>query len=292
MESASAEGENEVNAELVVDGISAERFLTAFTWDEAKHPARRPLRETMERLQESVAKIEDDFRVKTGDLASAKTQLGALSRKAAGSLATRDLGEIVQDSDLVNTENLTTLCVAVPKYNQKEWLDTYETLAQFVVPRSSKLINEDGEYALYTVTLFRRVVDAFNTAARENSFQVREFSLDTEAVQAKIAERNDLERDIKERRTSMFQWCQTSYGEAFGAWVHVCAIRLFVESILRYGLPPSFQACVMKPQKRSEKKLRGILANTFGQGASSHWSNSDDDKGEEAFPYVSFSIEI
>lgn len=100
MESASAEGENEVNAELVVDGISAERFLTAFTWDEAKHPARRPLRETMERLQESVAKIEDDFRVKTGDLASAKTQLGALSRKAAGSLATRDLGEIVQDSDV------------------------------------------------------------------------------------------------------------------------------------------------------------------------------------------------
>ena len=41
MESASAEGENEVNAELVVDGISAERFLTAFTWDEAKHPARK-----------------------------------------------------------------------------------------------------------------------------------------------------------------------------------------------------------------------------------------------------------
>ena len=105
--------------------------------------------------------------------------------------------------------------------------------------------------------------------------------MDAEAVQAKIAERNDLERDIKERRTSMYQWCQTSYGEVFGAWVHVCAIRLFVESILRYGLPPSFQACVMKPQKRSEKKLRGILANTFGQGASSHWSNSDDDKGEE-----------
>ena len=157
---------------------------------------------------------------------------------------------------------------------------------------SSRLINEDGEYALYTVTLFRRVVDAFNTAARENSFQVREFSLDAEAVQAKIAERNDLERDIKERRTSMYRWCQTSYGEVFGAWVHVCAIRLFVESILRYGLPPSFQACVMKPQKRSEKKLRGILANTFGQGASSHWSNSDDDKGEEAFPYVSFSIEM
>ena len=31
-------------------------------------------------------------------------------------------------------------------------------------------------------------------------------------------------------------------GEVFSAWVHICAIRLFVESILRYGLPPSFLA--------------------------------------------------
>mmetsp|Transcript_18171 Transcript_18171/g.45117 ORF Transcript_18171/g.45117 Transcript_18171/m.45117 type:complete len:87 (+) Transcript_18171:371-631(+) len=39
---------------------------------------------------------------------------------------------------LVDTENLTTLCVAVPKFNQKDWLENYETLAQFVVPRSSR----------------------------------------------------------------------------------------------------------------------------------------------------------
>jgi hypothetical protein len=54
----------------------------------------------MERLQESVAKVEDDFRVKSSELASAKTQLSSLSRKTAGSLATRDLGEIVQDLDV------------------------------------------------------------------------------------------------------------------------------------------------------------------------------------------------
>ena len=100
IESASAENERETSAELGVDVIPAERFLTAFTWDEAKHPARRPLRETMERLQESVAKVEDDFRVKSSELASAKTQLSSLSKKTAGSLATRDLGEIVQDLDV------------------------------------------------------------------------------------------------------------------------------------------------------------------------------------------------
>ncbi len=26
--------------------------------------------------------------------------------------------------------------------------------------------------------------------------------------------------------------------QAFSSWIHICAVRLFVESILRYGLPP------------------------------------------------------
>eukprot|EP00983_Pelagomonas_calceolata_P100550 1158580-Pelagomonas_calceolata.AAC.21 len=29
--------------------------------------------------------------------------------------------------------------------------------------------------------------------------------------------------------------------QAFSVWVHMCVVRLFVESILRYGLPPNFQ---------------------------------------------------
>lgn len=289
---AAIEGASE---ELSVDGISAERFLTAFTWDEAKHPARRPLRETVEKLQESVAKVDDEFKVRTSEYVTVKGQLSAISRKDNGSLATRDLGGLVNDSDLVDTENLTTLCVAVPRFSQKDWLESYETLAQFVVPRSSKKLKEDGDYALYTVTLFRRVVDAFKSAAREKSFQVRDFTYDAEAIQAKTSERNDLKTEVEERRAAMYEWCQTCYGEVFSAWVHICAIRLFVESILRYGLPPSFLAGVMKPHAKCEKKLRAVLTNTFGRGASSHWNaDPDEDKvlGEDTHPYVAFTVNV
>jgi V-type H+-transporting ATPase subunit C len=59
--------------------------------------------------------------------------------------------------------------------------------------------------------------------------------------------------------------------QAFSAWIHVCAIRLFVESILRYGLPPRFLAVLMKPNPKGVAKLRKTLANTFGQkGALKH----------------------
>ncbi len=55
--------------------------------------------------------------------------------------------------------------------------------------------------------------------------------------------------------------------QAFSAWIHVCAVRLFVESILRYGLPPRFLAALMKPTQKTVPKLRKTMASTFGEGA-------------------------
>jgi hypothetical protein len=49
--------------------------------------------------------------------------------------------------------------------------------------------------------------------------------------------------------------------------VHLCVVRLFVESILRYGLPPQFQAVVVKPLPKMETRLRLVLASAFGTGA-------------------------
>jgi V-type H+-transporting ATPase subunit C len=48
--------------------------------------------------------------------------------------------------------------------------------------------------------------------------------------------------------------------------VHLAVIRLFVESILRYGLPPQFQAAVVKPLPKMEARLRAVLLASFGTG--------------------------
>jgi hypothetical protein len=53
--------------------------------------------------------------------------------------------------------------------------------------------------------------------------------------------------------------------QAFSSWIHICAVRLFTESILRYGLPPKFLAAVLKPGK-AENKLRSALGTIFSSG--------------------------
>lgn len=46
--------------------------------------------------------------------------------------------------------------------------------------------------------------------------------------------------------------------QAFSSWIHITAVRLFVESILRYGLPPQFLAALMRPNPKMLAKLRKV----------------------------------
>ncbi|MBA0814556.1 hypothetical protein Gohar_020381, partial [Gossypium harknessii] len=176
----------ETNA-LTVDGVPVDSYLTRFVWDEAKYPTMSPLREIVDGIHTQVAKIEDDLKVRVAEYNNVRGQLNAINRKQSGSLAVRDLSNLVKPEDIITSEHLVTLLAVVPKYSQKDWLSSYETLTTYVVilcnkamhfqvPRSSKKLYEDNEYALYTVTLFGRVADNFRASARERGFQVSTFN--------------------------------------------------------------------------------------------------------------------
>ncbi|KAK4750531.1 hypothetical protein SAY87_004013 [Trapa incisa] len=284
---------------LTVDGVPVDSYLTRFVWDEARYPTMSPLKEIVDSLQSQVVKIEDDLKVRASEYNNVRSQLNAINRKQSGSLAVRDLSNLVKPEDIVQSENLMTILAIVPKYSQKDWLSSYETLTSYVVPRSSKKLYEDNEYALYTVTLFRRVADNFKSSAREKGFQIRDFEYSSEAQDGRKQEQEKLVQDQENLRSSLLQWCYTSYGEVFSSWMHFCAVRAFVESILRYGLPPSFLSCVLAPSTKSEKKVRSILEGLCDSMHSAYWK-SEDDGGSmaglggdaDSHPYVSFTINL
>lgn len=87
----------------------------------------------------------------------------------SGSLLTRNLNDLVKKEHFVlGSEYLKTLLVCVPKGSVTDWYNKYERLCDKIVPRSSELIIEDQDYALFTVTLFQRTEDVFRVKCREN----------------------------------------------------------------------------------------------------------------------------
>lgn len=56
---------------------------------------------------------------------------------------------------------------------------------------------------------------------------------------------------------------KVNFSETFIAWIHVKALRLFVESVLRYGLPVNFLAVLIFPNKKQTRKLRETLNSLY-----------------------------
>lgn len=73
-----------------------------------------------------------------------------------------------------------------------------------IVPRSTILVTQDQDFALYTVTLFKKVVEEFKLHAREKKFVVREFVYNEEELAAGKNEITKLVTDKKKQFVSYF----------------------------------------------------------------------------------------
>lgn len=75
-----------------------------------------------------------------------------------------------------------------------------------IVPRSSTLIKDDGEFCLYNVTLFKKVAEEFKLHAREKKFVVRDFVYNEEELAAGKNEITKLVTDKKKQFVSDFHF--------------------------------------------------------------------------------------
>lgn len=139
-----------------------------------------------------------------------------------------------------DSEYLETHLIAVPKTITKDFLKIYETIAPMVVPRSAQLIDSDDEFSLYAVTTFKKHSPEFIRKCRESKWTPRDFNY---KEGGREEEQREVERVGKDERKvwgEALRLGRTAWGEAVMAWVHVLALRVFVETVLRYGLPLQF----------------------------------------------------
>ena len=285
--------------QLQANGQELSAYLTKFQWDSAKFPVKQSLKSLQEIINKQIGQIDQDLKTKTATFNNLKGSLQSLERRATGSLLVRNLTELVKkDHFVLGSEYLTTLLVVVPKALYKDWSLKYEKLTDMIVPRSSALLFEDQEHGLWNVTVFNKVVDEFKMKARENKFVVRDFTYSEEDIAAGKNELARLESDLKKQYHLLMRWLKVHFSESVIAWVHVKVLRLFVESVLRYGLPVNFVAAVLLPPKKNQRRLRELLNQLYAHLDTSISQGPIEDipgfniGAQEYYPYVSFKINI
>ena len=225
--------------------------------------------------------------------------------------------------------------MVVPRNNFETFLEQYENLASDavgygpaedrqsilgspVVPRTAQKIAEDNDgYQLYRIIILKSFKDVYAQALQKARFTVRdipskpiknkreEFDIEIQPANSKEEETEDESAEIKfadaenqfeQSRNQLRRWAKTHYGEAFIAWIHVKAIRTFVEAVLLYGLPVDFVAALVKPKKKThEQKIRERLLKLYSLSVGSDSTEvseavASSDPNNAYYPYVSFTF--
>ncbi|KAH9853186.1 ATPase V1 complex subunit C [Lenzites betulinus] len=239
-------------------------ILKGWSWNEGRYGVQRSLREMIEVLSKEMTSIDNVTKTKLNSYNLVKGSLVQMQRKKTGNLSVRSLVDIVRQEHFINdSEYLQTVLVAVPKNLIKEWNAKYERLTSMVVPRSSVLISSDDEYSLYAVVVFKRVHDDFTQKCRDNKFIVREFTFSEEAIGKQREELETADTTEKELWTELLQLSRTNFSEAFQILVHLKVVQLFIESVLRYGLPAHYIGFFIKPEPKATKRTLTTLQSQF-----------------------------
>lgn len=164
----------------------------------------------------------------------------------SGNLSTKSLTPVVNPSILVqDSEYLETHLIAVPANVKKDFIKTYESISPMVVPRSALQVAQDDEFVLYAVTTFKKHAAEFQQKCREQKWTPRQYK---HVEGGKEEEQKELKRVGDEERKvwgEALRISRTGWSESVMIWAHVMALRVFVESVLRYGLPLEFVSALV-----------------------------------------------
>ncbi|CAD7958705.1 unnamed protein product [Amoebophrya sp. A120] len=296
--------------------MTVESYVRSFQWDDTKWPRNRNVSDNMTSLMNTVSRIDDDVKNKAYAYADVKSSLASLNKsKGPGTtLMNAELTEIltpdvVAADDFIAKEHLTTVLVIVPRGGEKEFLESYERVDPFVVPRSAKqfqkltdgkllpIEDKDGN-SLWRVVCFKKSVETVRKGLKECKCSIREFSYSVDAYKEFVLNAETLQFEFTKNEMGLKRHCAAAFSDTLVAWMHLKAMRVFVEAILRYGVPPNFASFIVRPTSaKNITKLRTVLndvfsaSGLFGQNYLGGSGATAEGAEEEAYyPYVSLSF--
>merc|ERR1712113_496010 len=101
------------------------------------------------------------------------------------------------------------------------------------------------------------------------------------------AHRETIDEQVKRQHGLVTNLYAAAWSDVMVSWIHIKAMRVFVESVLRFGMPPRFASFLLSP--KSSGPARKALADILGKsGESAKMAEAAQDDGDEYYPYVSF----
>jgi hypothetical protein len=144
--------------------VTIEDFIAKFTWDESRFPRSMPLEELIKLILHKANQVDNTVRQRLNLFTEARNLATNLGKKdSSASVTSRDLGPLIAfcngeniEKEFVSTPHLLPVVCIVPTEKLKQFLGSYETFSDYVVPRSHLELKTEqpiGNFKLFRVYL-------------------------------------------------------------------------------------------------------------------------------------------
>lgn len=286
--------------------MSPGNYIRNFIWSATQFDPNASIQLFVQKLSKINSSAEDHVRNVLTKYNDTRNKISSITRKTEGNLSVRPIDEIIRmhcgkaggstdrpggliKQPIVETEMLGTVVVAVPLASQREWLQTYWTMNEFVCPDSNIVLAEDKEFVLNRVVMFRKVMNDFKNACRKKRYVVREVETGEDCSANSVEE---LLQKAERERKALYTILWQQYCVCFVSWIHLKALRVFVESLLRYGLPPRMVATVVSLPASKEAELRTRIGQIYPDLAVSFDKDHINESNalQQEYAYVSLKV--
>lgn len=118
-----------------------------------------------------------------------------------------------------------------------------------MIPKSSVplYVTDNEGNQLWTVVVFRKNVDSFKTKARNTlKVYVREFEYNEKSYEEDKKKIVELQEKCLTTQAELAKTCEIIYSALFECVMHLKALRIHVECVLRWGVPPNYFMCIYR----------------------------------------------
>ncbi|KAF6203079.1 hypothetical protein GE061_003492 [Apolygus lucorum] len=251
--------------DAAVGDVSLKDYLLTFKWDFNKYPITQNLDTIFGLMRKQVKHVDQLRDAKVRKYMLVHELLNRCEKRRQGPLTTRNyLGDLVTEEDFIlDSKFLKTLLVVVPRTLKDQWYNSYERLHEEIVPRSTKIITEEDDYVLFSVVVFGRCEKDLREISKKQGFFVRDYDYKDNEMFEFNQEISILYTENNRLQNPLTIWLKVHFGEIYAAYVHIKAVKVHIESILRYGPDKKHQAVVIFVDEHHVKKIRSVLQQKY-----------------------------
>lgn len=153
-------------------------------------------------------------------------------------------------------------------------------------------IDDKDQNNVYRVVVYKAQADDVMKALRRKGYTSRTFTYDKPTWERENQERGILKEEVANLTQTLMRAATGSFQQLFVALMHLKVVRVYIDGVLRFGIPPKFYIGIVMPKKGAEKAILTDMCAVLAEESMKemYGEKQDANDNEDYWPFVCVNL--